>query len=233
MRARPFRMSDTQAERSHAGHGWSHGENQATNPTTRAESLGERPRPRLAAREDHAGGIRRLRVAGVRADVPHGQEDPERDGHAPALRLPQLPPARAIPALRGGGRGRGVRVLAGQVLGNARLPVRKPGCDGRTSARPGAPRRPAWTSFGSGARCAPTSTPRRSGASGREASAAESRRRRPSSSTPSGTRAPSAWRPCSRHSRPPRVMSRIGLKTRSLRIASHEESAKAHRRFPC
>ena len=63
---------------------------------TRAKGVGERPFSRFAARENHARGLRRLRFPGVRADVPHGQEDPEKDGHESPLRLPKLPPTRAI-----------------------------------------------------------------------------------------------------------------------------------------
>ena len=122
-------VGDPRSKR-HAGPGWSHGEKSATDPKTRAKGVGERPLSRFAARANHARGLRRLRFTRVRADVPHGQEDPEEDGHESALRLPKLPAGRAIPAVRGSGRGRRVRVLAGQVLGNARFHVRRQSADG-------------------------------------------------------------------------------------------------------
>jgi hypothetical protein len=124
MHARPLRLSEIPGREVRPGLD-GHGEKSATEPKTRAESVGEGPLSRLPARQNHARGLRRLRFPGVRADVPDGQEDPEEDGHESALRLPKLPPTRAIPALRGSGRGRRVRVLAGQVLADARRHFRK------------------------------------------------------------------------------------------------------------
>src|SRR6187200_2587553 len=73
-------------------------------------------------------------------------------------------------------------------------------------------RTPASTSFASGARWEGESTPTEFGECARVAFAAESRRRRRSSSTPSGTRAPLVSRLCSPRSRPPRRV--IGHRTR-------------------
>ena len=109
----------------YAGPRWSHVKSQRRTRRLARKSVGEGPRSRFAARENHARGLPRLCFPGVRADVPHGQENPEEDGHESALRLPKLPPTRAVRALRGGGRGRRMRLFAGQVLGDARRHLRE------------------------------------------------------------------------------------------------------------
>ncbi len=178
---------------------------QSENPTTsdeaRGEGVGKRPHPRVTVRQDHAGGLRRLRLAGVRPDIPYGQEDPENDGHDAPLRLQELPrsPSNSgIPRRRPRPRSARLRRASSGRCTTRYSKAKR--ARAKVNSR-GALRRRAWIFFGSAVKCAPMSTPARSGASGIAESAAESRRRRPSSSIPSGTKAPSAWRRFSRRSK--------------------------------
>ena len=217
-----------EARRREALTGFDH-EDQAAVPEARAEGVRKGPFPRVSARHDHARGVRRLCVAGVRRDLQRGQEDPEGAGIATALRLPQLPPARAVPAFRAGGRGRRVRVVPGKVLGDARLPLRGQDSDRRGPTVPPCRRRRPGPFSLSARNERPYA---RRASPGRPAWRRSQRCRRGACffhQLHPPRELSSAWRPCSRRSRRPRGPVEFEIP----HMLCHDQRAKAQRRFPC